>query len=50
MLICWMQYIAVTLVAEDIREKSIVMLDQYILIVKHSRQISSELEVRHKKA
>jgi hypothetical protein len=46
----WMQYIAVTQVAEDIRKKTIVMLNQYLLIVKHSRQTSSELEVMHKKA
>jgi len=46
----WMQYIAVTPVAEDIREKPIVMLNQHMLVVKHSRQTSSELEVMHKKA
>jgi hypothetical protein len=46
----WMQYIAVTPASEDIRKKSIVMLDQYMLIVKLSRQTSSELEVMHKKA
>jgi hypothetical protein len=33
--------IAVTLVAVDIHKKSIVMLDKYILIVKHSRQTDS---------
>ena len=31
-------------------QKNIVMLDQYILIVKQPRQTSSELEVMHKKA
>jgi hypothetical protein len=46
----WMQYIAVTPAAGDIRKKPIVMLDQYMLVVKHSRQTSSELEVMHKKA
>jgi hypothetical protein len=50
MSIFWMQYIAVTAAAEDIRKKSIVMLDQYMLIVKHSKQTYSELEVMHKKA
>jgi hypothetical protein len=46
----WMQYIAVTPAAGDIRKKPIVMLDKYVLVVKHSRQTSSELEVMHKKA
>jgi len=46
----WMQYIAVTPAGGDIRKKPIVMLDQYVLVVKHSRQTSSELEVMHKKA
>jgi hypothetical protein len=45
-----MQYIAVTLAAEDTRKKPIVMLDKYVLVVKHSRQTSSELEVKHRKA
>ncbi len=46
----WMQYIVVTPAAGDIRKKPIVMLDHYVLVVKHSRQTSSELEVMHKKA
>jgi hypothetical protein len=46
----WMQCIAVTPAAGDIRKKPIIMLDQYVLVVKHSRQTSSELEVMHKKA
>ncbi len=46
----WMQYIAATPVARDTRKKPIVMLDKYVLVVKHSRQTSSELEVMHKKA
>ena len=46
----WMQYIAVTPAAEDIRKKSIVILDQHVLVVKQSRQTSSELEVMHEKA
>jgi len=33
----WMQYIAVTPAAGDIRKKPNVMLDQYALVVKHSR-------------
>jgi len=41
---------AVTQAAGDISKKSIIMLDQYLLVVKHSRQTSSELEVMHKKA
>jgi hypothetical protein len=41
---------AVTPAAGDISKKSIIMLDQYVLVVKHSRQTSSELEVMHKKA
>ncbi len=45
----WMQYIAATPAADDIRKKPIVMLDQDVLVVKHSRQTSSELEVMHKK-
>jgi hypothetical protein len=50
MSIFWMQYIAVTPPAGDIRKKPIVMLDQYVLVVKHSKQTSSELEVMPKKA
>lgn len=46
----WMQYIVVTPAAGDISKKSIIMLDKYVLVVKHSRQTSSELEVMHKKA
>jgi hypothetical protein len=46
----WMQYIAVTPAACDIRKKPIFMLDQHVLVVKHSRQAYSELEVMHKKA
>jgi hypothetical protein len=38
MSIFWMQYIAVTPAAEDIRKKTIVMLNQYLLAVKHSRK------------
>jgi hypothetical protein len=45
-----MLYIAVTPAAEDIRKKPNVMLNQYVLVVKHSRQTSSELEVMDKKA
>jgi hypothetical protein len=45
-----MRYIAVTPAAEDIRQKSIVMLDRHVLFIKHSKQTSSELEVMHKKA
>jgi hypothetical protein len=45
-----MQYITVTPAAGDIRKKTIVMLNQYVLVVKHSRQTSSELEVMYKKA
>jgi len=41
---------AVTPAAGDISKKSIIMLDQYVLVVKHSRQTSFELEVMHKKA
>jgi hypothetical protein len=45
-----MQYTAVTPAAEDICIKPNVMLDQYVLVVKHPRQTTSELEVMHKKA
>jgi hypothetical protein len=41
---------AVTPAAGDIRKKPIFMLNQYVLVVKHSRQTSSELEIMHKKA
>jgi hypothetical protein len=46
----WMQYKALTPAAGDISKKSIIMLDQYVLVVKHSRLTSSELEVMHKKS
>jgi len=46
----WMQYIAFTPAAGDIPKKPVIMLVQYVLVVKHSRQTSSELEVIHKKA
>jgi hypothetical protein len=39
----------VTPAAGDISKKSIIMLDQYVLVVKHSTDIF-ELEVMHKKA
>jgi hypothetical protein len=47
MSIFWMQYIAVTPAAQDIRKKPIVMLNQYLVVVKQSRQTYSELEVMH---
>jgi len=50
MSILWMQYKAATPAAGDISKKSIIMLDQYVLVVKHSRLTSSELEVMHKKS
>jgi hypothetical protein len=34
----WMQYIAVTQVAGDTHRKPNDMLDQYVLVVKHSRR------------
>jgi len=45
----WMQYIAFTPAPGNIPKKPIVMLFQYVLVVKHTKNKSSELEVMHKK-
>jgi len=46
----WMQCTAATPVARDTHKKPSVMIAKYMLVVKHSGQTSSELEIMHKKA